>query len=75
MVVSSFSKTVMRARALTSLSFAPERDVVIVVTVEVRDDIDALSACVALARLVIVAAVSLCTLVALFAWKLAECAV
>ena len=69
------SKTVMQARALTSLSFEPERDVVRVVTVEVRDAIDALSACVTLARLVIIAAVSFCTLVALFAWKLAECAV
>ena len=65
----------MWARDLTSLSFAPERDEVRVVTVEVSDAIDTLSACVALARLVIAAAVPLCTSVALFTWKLAECAV
>ena len=41
-------------------------------TVEVRDVIDALSTCVALARLVIAATVSLWTSVALFAWNPAE---
>ena len=65
----------MQARAVTSFSLVVAREEVNVVTVEVRDAIDALSACVALTRLVIAATVSLWTSVALFSWNPADRAV